>query len=68
MCTCIACVFRREVMLQTGTGAGRRSGADFGMFAARVCVQVVCWVFDLAEKLPSTMAVVGVTSGDCVRA
>ena len=54
-------------MFQTRTGAGRRSGAHFGVFAACVCVQVACWAFDLAEKLPTPMAVKGVTSGDAVR-
>ena len=53
---------------QTGAGAHRRSGAHFGMFAAAVCVQVVCWVFDRAEKLPPAVAEVGATSGLCLRA
>ena len=55
-------------MLQTRTGTVRRLGAHFGMFTASVCVQVVCWAFELAEKLPCPTAVAGVTSGDCVRA
>ena len=34
----------------------RRSSADFGTFAAAVCVQVLCWVCNVAEKLPTSMA------------
>jgi len=48
---------------QTRAGAGRRSGADFGMFAAAVCVQVMCWVFGPAEKLPAGMAKRMIKSG-----
>ena len=34
--------FKRVPSLQTRTGAGRRSGAYFGMLAAAVCAQVIC--------------------------
>ena len=67
MRTCIVCVCRRVAIFQTRAGTCRRSGAHFGMFAACVCVQVMCWAFDLAEELPCPVADAGVTSGDCVR-
>ena len=54
--------------VQTGSGAGRWFGARFGLFAAAVCVQVLCWVFDMAQKLPTLMAEAIVTSGACARA
>ena len=54
--------------VQTRTGAGRRSGAYFGMFAAAVCVQVMCWVFGPAQKLPPTVAEAGAKSFACLRA
>ena len=38
------------------------------MFAAAVCVQVMCWVFGPAEKLPSPVAEAGATSSTCERA
>ena len=34
-------------------------------FSAAVCVQVMCWVFDRAEKVPPVVAEAGATSGGC---
>eukprot|EP01043_Picozoa_sp_COSAG02_P083887 COSAG02_NODE_21824_length_773_cov_105.227003_2_plen_64_part_00 len=39
---------------------------NFGLFAALVCVQVMCWAFGVADKLPTAMAEAGATSGTCV--
>ena len=38
------------------------------MFAAAVCMQVMCWVFDWAEKMPPAVAEAGATSGTCLPA
>ena len=35
---------------------------NFGLFAALVCVQVMCWAFGVADKLPTAMAEAGATS------
>ena len=52
MRTCVVCVCRRVPTLQTRMGARRCSGADFCMFAAAMCVQVVTGAFGPAQKLP----------------
>jgi len=65
---CVVCAFSRVPSRSSGTGAGRRLGAYFGMFAAAVCVQAMCWVFDRAEKVPPAVAEAGATSGTCLRA
>jgi hypothetical protein len=50
---------------QTRTGAHRRSGADFGVFAAGACVQVVIGPFAAVQKLPPGTAEAGAKSGTC---
>jgi hypothetical protein len=54
--------------VQTRSGAGRRLRAHFGMFAAAVCAQVMCWAFGVAEKLPLQGAEEMTKSSECVRA
>ena len=68
MPACVVCAFSRVPSLSNASGAGGRSVAYFGMLAAAVCVQVVCWVFDWAEKLPPPMAEAGARSSLCPRA
>ena len=69
VCACVRCLCLLACSVASNaSGAGRRSGAYFGRFAAAVCVQVVCWVFDRAEKVPPAVAEAGATSSTCVRA
>ena len=55
-------------VLQTRTGAGGWSGANFGMFAAVVCMQAMFRVLGPAQKLPAAAAEATTKSGDGVRA
>ncbi len=41
---------------ETRAGTCRQSGADFGMFAATVCVQVMRQVFGTVQILPPPLA------------
>ena len=68
MPACVVCASSRAPSLSNASGAGRRSVAYFGMYAAAVCVQVVCCVFDWTEKLPPPVAEAGATSCTCMRA
>ena len=63
MPACVAYVCWLVPSLSTTSGASRRTGAYFGMFAAAVCVQVMCWVFGPAEKLPPGIFEATSTSG-----
>ena len=65
MPACVVCAFSRVPSLQTRLAQAGCFGAHFGMFAAAVCVQVMCWVFDRAEKVPPAVAEAGATSGGC---
>ena len=68
MRACVFCASWRVPLLQTRTGARRRSGADFDMFAAAVCVQVMRWLSGPVQKLPPPMAEAMTMSGACMRA
>ena len=65
---CVVCVCRRVPTLQTRTGARRCSGADFCVFAAAVCLQMLCCTIDPTQKLPPAATEVAAKSFACLRA
>eukprot|EP01043_Picozoa_sp_COSAG02_P002926 COSAG02_NODE_69_length_42323_cov_23.507850_13_plen_203_part_00 len=67
MRTCVDGVCWRVPSLSSASGVSTHSGAHLGMFAAAVCVEVTCWTFEPAEKLPPPVSEAREKSGVCVR-
>ena len=65
-CVCALSAFcGRAPSLQTRAGACRRSRAQSELFPVLVCVQVLRWLSDLAQKMPQQVTEGRARSGEC---
>ena len=67
MRVCTGCVYQRLPPFKLALAPAGGMMLNFGLFAAVVCVQVMCWVLGVTQKMSAAMAEAMTMSNTCVR-